>query len=149
MDIITLLKNTKDETLSYYKSIDSSDLTKTYGQGKWNIKKILVHLADTEYTLMNRIKRTIAENKPVIYGLDPDLWSNNLDYENYPLEISENLYLGARESTIYLAEKHYLLNGKRQYIHSEVGLRTLQEEFDKVASHNRAHLDQIKNALKK
>jgi len=32
-------------------------------------------------------------------------------------------------------------------VHSETGLRTLQDEFDKVANHNEQHLKQIAAAL--
>jgi hypothetical protein len=32
-------------------------------------------------------------------------------------------------------------------VHSETGVRTLKREFEKVASHNQHHLDQIGAAL--
>ncbi|HEY7568150.1 MAG TPA: hypothetical protein VH762_11300 [Gemmatimonadaceae bacterium] len=33
------------------------------------------------------------------------------------------------------------------WVHSETGVRTLKDEFDKVAAHNQKHLDQIRRAL--
>jgi hypothetical protein len=33
-------------------------------------------------------------------------------------------------------------------VHSVTGVRTLKDEFDKVASHNQHHLDQIRRALR-
>lgn len=147
MGIVKLLTQTRDETLSLY-DLPTDSLTKVYGEGKWSIKKILVHLSDTEYTLMNRIKRTIVENKPVIYGLNPDLWNDGLDYDNYPLNVSKQLYHGARETVIHLANKYYEELADKEYVHSEVGIRKLKEEFDKVAGHNQSHIDQIHKALK-
>jgi hypothetical protein len=35
-----------------------------------------------------------------------------------------------------------------EFIHSETGIRTLREEFDKVAAHNQQHLAQIEMALR-
>ncbi len=147
MEIIDLLIKTREETLPLYE-LPAATLKKTYGTGKWSIKKILVHLSDTEDTLMNRVKKTIAENKPVIYGLDPDLWNDGLAYDDYPLSVSKHLYHACRESVIHLAKNYYQNLGTREYVHSETGIRTLKDEFDKIAAHNQSHLNQIKLAIK-
>ena len=146
MDIVELLTATKIETEEYF-NLPVNDLSKTYAAGKWDIKKILVHLADAESILHERIKRVIAEPKQVIWAFDQDLWCSNLDYDNFPLAISKSLYLANRQSVIYLAEKFYTKLGSNQFVHSETGLKTLQEEFDKVGLHNQAHINQIKTAL--
>ena len=106
MDIVNLLTKTKDETAKYF-DLSQHDLSKTYAKGKWTVKKILVHLADAESVLHERIKRVIAEPKQVIWAFDQDLWCKNLDYENFPLEISKELYLANRQSVIYLASNYY------------------------------------------
>jgi hypothetical protein len=49
---------------------------------------------------------------------------------------------------IYHAQMHYEKDGHREFVHSETGVRTLKDEFDKVASHNEHHLQQIELALK-
>jgi hypothetical protein len=43
--------------------------------------------------------------------------------------------------------RHYDGSDAVSFVHSETGLRTLKDEFDKVASHNRKHLGQIQKAL--
>ena len=146
MDIFTLLTNTRLETVGFF-DLPPHSLSKTYAEGKWNIKKILVHLSDAESILHERIKRVIAEPKQVIWAFDQDLWCNNLDYENFPLELSKSLYLATRQSVIYLAKNYYTKAGNKEFIHSETGLRTLKDEFDKVALHNQGHIGQIKTAL--
>ena len=146
MDIVTLLTDTRLETAGFF-DLPPQSLLKTYGEGKWNIQQILVHLADAESILHERIKRVIAEPKQVIWAFDQNLWCTNLDYENYPLEISKSLYLASRQSIIYLATNYYIKSGDKEFIHSETGLRTLKDEFDKVAVHNQGHINQIKTAL--
>ena len=49
---------------------------------------------------------------------------------------------------IYHARLRYNSDGHREFVHSETGVRTLKDEFDKVASHNARHLQQIELALK-
>ncbi len=146
MDIVTLLKNTRQETEGFF-DLPHHSLSKAYAEGKWNIKKILVHLADAESILHERLKRVIAEPKQVIWAFDQDLWCNNLDYEIFPLELSKSLYLANRQSVIYLAKNYYTRSGNNEFIHSDTGLRTLKDEFDKVAVHNQGHINQIKTAL--
>ena len=146
MEIITLLTETKNETVKYF-DLPPENLSKSYGQDKWNVKKILVHLADAESVLHERIKRIIAEPKKVIWAFDQDLWCENLDYEHFPLQLCRDLYIANRNSIIFLAAKYYQELGKKEFIHSETGIKTLKDEFDKVAFHNQAHINQIKTAL--
>ncbi len=124
-----------------------NDLLKSYGFGKWTIKQILVHLSDADAVLLGRIKRIISEPKQVIWAFNQDLWCENLDYKTFPLETSKAIFLANRQTIIYLAQKYYKTLGAKEFVHSETGIRTLKEEFDKVASHNQGHIDQIKLAL--
>src|SRR6476661_576009 len=146
MDTIRALTETRDQTEKYF-GLSEGDLKKTYAPGKWSVKEILVHLADAEGVLHERIKRIIAEPKQVIWAFDQDLWCNNLDYINFPLEISKHLYLSNRNSVLFLAANYYAKFGNKEFVHSQTGLRTLKEEIDKVALHNQSHIDQIRTAL--
>lgn len=146
MDIINELTTTKTETATYF-DLAATDLQKTYQAGKWNIRKILVHLADAESVLHERLKRVISEPKQVIWAFDQNLWCEQLNYETFPLEISKNLFLANRQSVIFLAEQYYKSLGNKEFVHSQTGLRTLQQEFDKIVNHNKGHLAQIVTAL--
>ena len=146
MNILNFLSKTKDETITYF-DLPISNLAKTYAPGKWTIKEILVHLADAESILHERIKRIIAEPKQVIWAFDQDLWCSKLDYKNFPLAVSRDLYVANRQSILYLADRYYETLGAKEFIHSQTGLRTLKDEIDKVATHNQGHLKQIEVAL--
>jgi DinB superfamily len=146
MDLIQSLIKTQNETVKYF-NLSETELSKSYGVGKWTIKQILVHLADADSVLLGRIKRIIAEPKQVIWAFDQDLWCENLEYKNSPLEISQAIYLANRQAIIYLAKNYYDTLGAKEFVHSETGLRTLKDEFDKVSSHNQGHIEQIKLAL--
>ena len=69
--------------------------------------------------------------------------------KTFPLEISKANFVANRQTAIYLAQKYYNTLGKKEFVHSETGIRTLKDEFDKVALHNQGDLDQIKLALAK
>ena len=146
MNIITQLESARDRTLRYF-DLPDADLTKTYAPGKWSIRLILHHLADAETVLNDRIRRTISEPRPALLVFDQDAWARRIDYEQMPLELSRGIYAATRAGMIYLAREHYERDGQLEFVHSETGVRTLKEEFDKVAAHNEAHLRQIEKAL--
>jgi DinB superfamily len=147
MDIITKLESTRDRTLQYF-DLGNDDLDRSYAPGKWSVRFLLHHLADAEAVLSDRIRRTISEPRQVIWAFDQDKWATGLDYSQMPLNLSRRIYEATRAGIIHLASQHYHRSGHLEFIHSETGLRTLKDEFDKVALHNEHHLDQIEAALK-
>jgi len=146
MEIIEQLERTQAETLKYFDLADA-DLEKNYGPGKWSIRYLLHHLADSETVFLYRIRRVISEPKQVIWVYDQDAWAQKLDYSRVPLELAKTLYLSSREGVKYYARLHYERSNDITFVHSETGLRTLKNEFDKVASHNQQHLNDIEKAL--
>lgn len=147
MELILHLEQTKIETLRYFE-LNNEELDKRYAPGKWSIRTILHHLADTESILFDRIRRVISEPRQVIWAFDQDAWVKNLSYDKRPLLLSKELFSATRAGIIYYAGLHYEKDGNLEFVHSEIGVRTLKEEFDKVAIHNQSHIDQIYRALK-
>src|SRR5215468_9222725 len=146
MEIIEQLERTKAETLNYFNLADE-DLQTNYGPGKWSVRYVLHHLADAESILFYRIRRVISEPKQVIWVFDQDAWAKKLDYSTVPLELAKSIYVSSREGIIYYARLRYENSDEIKFVHSETGLRTLKDEFDKVVSHNRQHVGDIEKAL--
>lgn len=146
MEIVQKLESTKAETLKYFELIDE-ELQKSYDHGKWTIRYILHHLADAETVLFERIRRVISEPRPVLWAFDQDAWATKLDYANVPLELSRDIYASVREGIIHNVRSHYDSSGHLEFVHSETGVRTLKDEFEKVAWHNEHHLEQIRRAI--
>lgn len=109
---------------------------------------ILHHLADAEAVLSERIRRTLSEPRQVLWAFDQDAWATGLDYSQMPLDLSRRIYEANRAGIIHLSNQHYQSSGHREFVHSETGVRTLKQEFDKVAEHNEHHLAQISAALR-
>jgi hypothetical protein len=148
MDIISQLESTRDQTLRYF-DLNAADLDRRYAANKWSVRFILHHLADAEAVLSERIRRTISEPRPVLWAFNQDAWATALDYSQMPIELSRKIYESTRAGIIHLVKQHYETKALLEFVHSETGVRTLKDEFDKVASHNQHHLNQIETALKR
>ena len=144
--LIRELERTRDETLTYF-SLGARDLARTYAPGKWSITYILHHLSDSETVFFERIRRVLSEPRPVLWVMDQDAWANGLDYATVPLDLSRCVYESVRNAIMFYAERHYESSGHLGWVHSVDGVRTLKDEFDKVAAHNEHHLSQIRAAL--
>jgi DinB family protein len=146
MQIIQSLEATRDETLEHFR-LGDPELARCYAPGKWPIRLILHHLADSETVLFDRIRRILSEPRRVLWAFDQDAWAKGLDYAQRPLDLSRRIYESTREGIIYYARINYSKNAHLEFVHSETGVRTLKDEFDKVAAHNAHHLAQIRTAL--
>ena len=147
MQLIEQLEATRDETLKYF-ALGEEDLARTYAPGKWSVRYVLLHLADSETVLFDRIRRTLSEPRQVLWVYDEAAWAKGLDYSRVPLDISRGVYEAVRSAIIYYAGQYYEEKGHLEFVHSVTGVRTLKDEFDKVASHNEHHLAQIRTALR-
>jgi hypothetical protein len=146
MQLIEQLEATRDETLRCF-TLGAQDLARTYATGKWPVRFILHHLADSETVFFERIRRVLSEPRPVLWVYDPDAWAKGLDYAQVPLELAARVYGSVRNAIVHYAAHHYERQGHLEFVHSVTGVRTLRDEFDKVASHNAHHLSQIRAAL--
>jgi hypothetical protein len=144
--LIGELERTRDETLRYF-SLGDSELARTYGPGKWSVRFLLHHLTDSEVVFTERLRRVISEPAMIVWYYDQDAWAKALDYTTRPLDASRPVYEALRSAIIADARRHYEPDGAIAFVHSKSGLRTLKDEFDKVAAHNEHHLGHIRRAL--
>ena len=147
MNIVDELNLNRDRTLDYF-NLSDSDLAKSYMPGKWTNRQLLNHIVDAETVLYDRIRRGIANPGQVVWGFDQDAWANELNYETFPLTINKEIFNAVRQATIHLAYSFYNSKGHHQVIHSNTGLKSVKDLFDKVLWHNEHHLNQIDQALK-
>src|SRR5688572_22090174 len=146
MDLVQRLERTRDETLAFF-ALGEDDLARRYAPGKWSVRFILLHLADGETVLFDRIRRVLSEPRQVLWVFDQDAWAKGLDYSQRPLALSRAIYESVRNGIIYYARSTYETHGHLEFVHSVTGVRTLKDEYDKVAAHNEHHLEQIRTAL--
>src|SRR5437879_9928771 len=51
------------------------------GEGRWSVRQIACHLADSEAATVVRLRQIIAEDNPALQGLDQEAWAKRLDYD--------------------------------------------------------------------
>ena len=115
------------------------------GPGKWNVREIVHHLADSEMSAAVRFRLLVAEDRPAIKGYDQDRFADRLHYER-PHEASLELFRAARASTTELMGCLTEADWLREGTHTEVGRFGLDTWLRIYAPHAHRHADQIRVA---
>ena len=121
------------------------DLDRRPGPGTWSPREIVHHLADSEMTSAIRLRRLLAEDRPVIVGYDQDEFARRLHYDR-PIAASLAAFKSARDTTAEILDGMSEAEWLREGTHSESGRYTVLDWLRIYAEHAHKHADQIRRA---
>ena len=127
------------------RGISEQELDARPAPDKWSAREIVHHLADSEMTSAIRLRRLIAEERPVIQGYDQDEFARRLAYDR-PVQASLDAFRAARQTTAEILERLTETDWTREGIHSESGRYTVERWLEIYAIHAHAHAEQIRRA---
>jgi hypothetical protein len=113
--------------------------------GEWTPRQIAHHLGDSEMMSAIRIRRLLAEAKPVIHGYDEAEFARVLT-SNRPIEPSLEAMRWARESSAQLLERLTEEDWRRTGTHTESGPYSVEDWLTIYAKHGHDHAAQIKRS---
>jgi hypothetical protein len=123
----------------------------TVAPGKWSIRQIVAHIADTEVVYAHRMRQVIAEENPTIYGFDQDAWTARLDYARRKPKQSLESFRRMRAENYELLKELPAETFERAGNHTERGRTTLRQLLETSAEHAENHarqMQQIREAYK-
>jgi hypothetical protein len=127
------------------RGISEQELDARPAPDKWSAREIVHHLADSEMTSAIRLRRLIAEERPVIQGYDQDEFARRLAYDR-PVQASLDAFRAARQTTAEILERLTETDWTREGIHSESGRYTVERWLEIYAIHAHTHAEQIRRA---
>lgn len=112
--------------------------------GKWCLRQIVAHLADSEIVGADRFRRIIAEDNPALIGFDQDAWARNLNYGRRKTSESLETFRRLRTENYALLKELPEVAFERQGTHNERGPLTLLKLLEIYAAHAETHARQVK-----
>jgi uncharacterized damage-inducible protein DinB len=103
--LVETLKKQLENFPSFISSIPEDKFHYTYGEGKWTIAQVLVHILDTERVFQYRALRFARNDKTPLPGFDQDMFVSESKAEDWSREELIENYRIVRKSTISLFEK--------------------------------------------
>ncbi len=111
--------------------------------GKWRIRQLIAHVADSEMVGAHRFRQIIAEENPTLIAYDQEAWTKNLDYARrkpkQSLESFRHMRAENYELLKDLPESAYARIGN----HTERGAITLRDQLEILAQHAENHARQM------
>jgi hypothetical protein len=116
------------------------DLLARPGPGAWSVHELVIHVVDSDFVGMDRMKRVIAETNPPLIGFDENLWIEHHTPHEQSLDDAIVLFeAGRRQMTRILRqlpEPAFSRTGQ----HSERGPLTLENLVQTFVTHVDHHL---------
>ena len=111
--------------------------------GRWTIREIAAHMADSEMVSGMRFRQVVAEEKPVIRAYNQDAWAARLGYQKRDPAASLETFRRVRMDTYALLKDLPDAEYTRTGHHSEHGEITLLELLKIYAEHPEGHVNQV------
>lgn len=125
--------------------ITETELDARAAPDDWTAREIVHHLADSEMTSAIRLRRLLAEDRPVIAGYDEQEFARRLYYDR-PIDTSLAALQAARRATAAILDRLTEDEWAREGTHSESGRYTVLDWLEIYAAHAHDHAAQIKRA---
>ena len=107
--------------------------------GKWSMLQCLCHITDFEIVFLDRIKRILAENNPLIFGASEAGYADNLFYDKRSYENEQTLFIAARKQLLEILSQMQDDDFSRSCIHNQAGKMTCEDWVEKTCWHSQHH----------
>jgi uncharacterized damage-inducible protein DinB len=118
--------------------------------GRWSTMVVVCHLVDSEQAWCHRMKRTIAEDRPLHIGYDESRFAASLAYHDHDIEEELALFELLRRQMARVLRLVPAEAWARPSVHNYNGLMTLEDlvraEVEHVPHHLR-HVNEKRRAL--
>ncbi len=128
--------------------LSDEQLDTAYGEGKWTVRQVVHHLADSHSNANARFKLTLTENRPTLATYDQDLWAQ-LGEMHLPLESSLSILRGLHCRWATLLQSLSEDDWQRRADHPEDGEYSFQSLIEVYAEHGETHVRQITDLRKR
>jgi DinB superfamily len=134
------------EVVAALAGITDAELDARPADDDWTPRQVVHHLADSEMTSAIRLRRLLAEDRPVIDGYDEAEFARRLHYDRRPIGPSLDAMAAARATSADLLEHLAEAEWQRAGVHRESGPYGVETWLRIYAAHGHDHADQIRRA---
>ena len=144
-DTLDIMAATPSALQSLVAGLTPGQIDTPSAPGKWSVREVLAHLADTELVWANRIRQVLASPGVTIAPFDQDVWAAR--YAAYSAAASLRTFLAVREWNLALLTTVSPHEHSNLLTHPERGTFPLSELLEIVAGHDLNHLTRLRQQL--
>lgn len=99
--VLEILERQQQSTFDFFSAIPAEKAAYAYAEGKWTVRQVLGHMADTERVFAYRALVFSRESRE-LPGFDQDLYMQHSNLGDRTLQDLANEFRTIRESSLYL-----------------------------------------------
>lgn len=122
-------------------------LTWTPAPGRWSIRQIAAHLADSEVVGAWRFRSVLERDDVTLQAYDQNVWAAAFRYDTVPVAESVALFEALRTATLGVLDRVDPARHAHAGLHAERGRESIDHLMQMYAGHDLNHLGQIERLL--
>jgi uncharacterized damage-inducible protein DinB len=142
-DRIATIGRLPQELTEAVRGLTDEQLDTPYGEGKWTIRQVVHHLADSHGNAMARMRWILAEDNTTLKTYDQEVWAELPDSLTQPVEPSLRLLEGLHQRFVFLLEHVKDDAFSRTADHPEMGKVSLDDLLVVYSDHGERHVGRI------
>jgi len=146
-DPVDVLRNSSQVIQQMIAGIDEAVLSTPESPGKWSVRQVIAHLADSELVVGWRVRMILATDAPDIIGVDQDIWAERMRYDDIAAQVSLATFTALRGWNLLIYDNATPQQLQRFGVHSERGQESVAHIIRLYAGHDILHQRQIARIL--
>jgi uncharacterized damage-inducible protein DinB len=142
-DPLVVLRRTAPTLHRITQRLSEEQMSMLEAPGKWSIRHVLRHFADSDLVWAWRLRLVLAQNRPVITGYDQDAWAERLHYDETPARASLEEFAAVRRGNLRLLDAASSADLQRCGVHAQRGEESVAHMMRLYAGHDLLHIRQI------
>lgn len=140
---IGVLKETPSAVRKTIAGLSDSQVAEPEARGRWSMRHVVQHLADSELVWGYRLRMVLAHDRPPLTGYDQDLWAERLRYDDVSVTNALDDFTSLRRSNLRLLSGLSDDDLERVGVHAERGEESVEHMVRLYAGHDLLHLRQL------
>lgn len=142
-DPVAVLGHTPAALHRFIAAVSPDMVGRPEAPGKWSMREVVQHLADSELVGGFRLRIVLAQDRPPLTGYDQDLWSDRLRYREADIGDALDQFAALRRANLRLWQRLDPADLSRVGMHDERGEESLEHLRRLYAAHDLLHLRQL------
>ena len=146
-DPVTVLQATESALRKRVSGVSLQQLARPEAPGKWSVRHVLQHLADSEVVWSFRLRMVLSQDRPTLTGYDQDAFADKLGYDEVDPDQALDTFRVLRRDNLRLLSRATPEDLQRVGLHAERGEESVAHMMKLYAGHDILHLNQIDRIL--
>ncbi|MGH2349004.1 MAG: DinB family protein [bacterium] len=140
---LEVLRHTPADLQQAIDGLSQQQMGEPEAPGKWSVRHVLRHLADSELVWGYRLRMVLAHDRPRLTGYDQDLWAERLRYDEAHVEQSLQVFTLLRAANLRVLGAASAQDLSRVGVHLERGEESVEDMVRLCAGHDLLHVRQL------